>query len=469
MAPKPKFKLDLTINELSNIPQVSGHCYIDLHIRDSKRVKSLPFKGLSLLNGSSSGTSDNEDSEPSRNGSNPNSSSGLVHQNNDHSIVTSTSSGTGGNISVTTSKRKIQNFECPINIHISCNLKFGLKRRENLIADKYLLMKIYYVGEKHKEFGVHNPNSNKLELGKLEINLAEYLNFNEPVTSKYLLKDSKINSILSTTIHLTELSANRDFHTELELSETRKHHHTQHPHQHHLNQTKTSNATKSDGHYNVPHFERKNVFGGLNDVIGSENRNDSPAGGARSSEDSRRDHSPITNDDNKNRNPTKKLFHTLSHQNSQGLPSVQQQSQAQSQLLSQSQQQQQQHLVQSRPTSSNNDYNTTNNGVDSSRSENNQFRNDQTILIDPIINDLYKKILESTWDPKLHSLLAITPEDCVESIFDGSSDRLRDQLKQELMKDEEEEDNELRGILGLINESVYRDDLKSWTINSEVK
>lgn len=434
---KPKYRLELNLHELSNIPQVSGHCYIDLQIRDSKRVKSLPFKGLSFMNGSHSETSDSDKEGLATPGS-----SSSVNVSNNAGVVSS-SSGPGGNISLTTSKHKIQNFECPINLKVACNLKFGVKRRENLIADKFLLMRIFYLGEKHKEFGVHAPNSNKIELGRLDINLAEYLNFNEPVTSKYLLKDSKINSLLSTTIHLSELPSNMDFSTQLEITENKKsliHHDTK------LDQSKPTNmnASKSEGTYNIPQFERKNVFGGLNDVIGSENRRGDSK--SRNSNDSfRRDQSPLNREDS-TKGKSKKSFHPLSHQESQIFN-----------------QQNSQNSSSHNYPSSEGPYTNASHGD----KEHNTFRNDQTILIDPIVNDLYKKILECTWDPKLHTLLDYTPEACVNSIFDGTFDELRQKLKEDLHDDDDEGD-EVRGILGLVNECNYRDDLKSWTVHGEV-
>lgn len=436
MSPKPKFRLELSINDLSNIPQVSGACYIELSIRDSKRIKSLPFKGLSILNGSAGTTTSDSERDESDDKRTPTTSKA------DSSSVVTHLSSSGGNISFTTSHRKIQNFECPINIDVSCNLKFGLKRRENLIADKYLMMRIFYVGEKHKEFGIHNAGSNRLELGRLEINLAEYLNFNEPITSKYLLKDSKINAILSTTIFLSELPANQEFHTQLQVSEGKRsqNHHHPHPHDTKLDRTKGSNATsaaKSDGSYNVPHFEGKNIFGGLNDVLG-----DRGDGLAKDKPD------PPSDDGSKCHNTTKKLLHGLGHQSSNN------------QLL-----QVQDYALQLQLQSGDRQANPT--SVDTSKHENNLYRNEQTILIDPIVNGLHKKILECTWDPKLHTMLDFTPEVCVESIFDGSIDELRLRLKEELY-DDDDDDDEVRGIQGLVNECNYREHLRSWSIN-EVK
>lgn len=350
---KPKFKLDLGINELSNIPQVSGNCYIDLQIKDNKRIKSLPF---------------NLPFKP----------------NDDESLsslsLNSSSTSSSGNVSIITSNKKIHNFKCSFNCKVGCNLKFGFKRRENLINDKFLIMKIYYVSD--KDINAHHHH--KIELGKLEINLSEYLNFDEPITSKYLLKDSKVNSILSLTIHLTELPANFDFHTQLTITDNNSNHEK-------TDQTKISLANSSSNtKYNVPQFERKNIFGGLNDVIGDKDTS-------------------YKSDDSKEKSEDKKSLK-----------------------------------------------------IDTASTQNHKK---DVIMIDPIVNDLYRKILESTWDPNLHALLDFTPEVCVESIFDGTFPQWKERLMLEINTHYDDDDADIRCINGLVNELNYRDDLKSWSIN----
>lgn len=358
---KPKFKLDLGINELSNIPQVSGNCYIDLQIKDNKRIKSLPF---------------NLPFKP----------------NDDDSLsslsLNSSSTSSSGNVSIITSNKKIHNFKCSFNYKVGCNLKFGFKRRENLINDKFLIMKIYYVSD--KDINAHHHH--KIELGKLEINLSEYLNFDEPITSKYLLKDSKVNSILSLTIHLSELPSNFDFHTQLTITDNNSNHEK-------TDQSKISlNANSSTTKYNVPQFERKNIFGGLNDVIGSSSEKDKTS--YKSSDEGQ---------EKSDRKPSSLRIDTA-----------------------------------------------TTGQIN---------KKDPVIMIDPIVNDLYRKILESTWDPNLHALLDFTPEVCVESIFDGTFPQWKERLMLEINTHYDDDDADIRCINGLVNELNYRDDLKSWTIS----
>lgn len=389
---KPKFKLELTFNELSNIPQVSGYCFLDIQIRDKKRVSSLPFRGLSLMNGSSGKTVEN-DTDSSKSSS-----------SNSTSDVGSSSVLTGGNIDLITSKKKINKFKCNFNCQVACNLKFGLKRRENLIVDKYLIVKVYYINASVKESSLRHCTS-KLELGKLEINLAEYLNFNEPITSKYLLKDSKVNSLLSVTIHLSELPSNFDFHTQLQITDNVSSH-TSH-------KDKLSQGTnQSSTHYNVPQFEKRNVFGGLNDVLSSENK------AATESETFKNEVSSSKSDDVKSKKPTSGNVTKLSESASSG--------------------------------------NQSGKVIHNS--------SEQRLMVDPIINNLYKKILESTWDPKLHTLLDFTPEKCIESIFNDSSEEWQEKLKESLAT-ELDDDDEVRCIHGLVNETCYREDLRSWNVN----
>lgn len=399
----PKFKLELGINELSNIPQVSGNCYIDLQIKDNKRTKTLPFKGFSTFRDTN--TNDSSNSGNSKDES-----------LDSHSLASSSASVSQGNVSVVTSSKTIHNFKCVFNYNVSCNLRFGVKRRENLIQDKYLLMKLYYTSDKGKES--HHSHHHRSELGKLEINLAEYLNFNEPITSKYLLRDSKINSILSLTIRLSELPADFEFHTQLSISD--KQPLTSHDSK--IDQSPVMTATNTK--YNVPQFDRKNVFGGLNEVIGSSSGSEQTL-----KQDLIRTQS-ILNESEEKSKPMKRQRSKIS--------SCKQSKNGQAQ-------------------------NKADHISFDSNSNNGEPEKTPVIMIDPIVNDLYRKILESTWDHKLHALLEFNPEVCVASIFNGTFQEWEQKLAQEL-NDDNDENEEIRCINGLVNELNYRDDLKSWEI-----
>ena len=113
-------------------------------------------------------------------------------------------------------------------------------------------------------------------MGKVDINLSEYLNFDEPITTKYLLNDSKVNSILGVTIGLNELSSTFDFHTQLQIQDSNS--------SISGGSTSISNNTNSmlsrptstttssrRNNFNVPQFERKHVFTGIGNVLGDNN------------------------------------------------------------------------------------------------------------------------------------------------------------------------------------------------------
>lgn len=85
--------------------------------------------------------------------------------------------------------------------------------------------------------------------------------------------------------------------------------------------------------------------------------------------------------------------------------------------------------------------------------------------MDPIVSGLYRKILESTWDPELLPLLDYTPEKCINDIFNNSDNPKGwcPNIKQDNW-DNDEDDDGLKNLNGLINESKLRDDLRSWVV-----
>lgn len=224
---KPKFKLDFNIKELSNIPHTTGYCYVDVFVQDGHGGLRA---ALSLW-------------KPVK----------------DDSNGTESKLSTSGHVHVRTSKRKIHNFRCLFNYNVSCNLRFPYKKKDNMIGNKYLLLKVYYMGEKSSKF------EGNQELGRVELNLAEYLNFSGPVTAKYLLQDSKVNSILSFSVGLSELPSDFEFLTQLQIDDSN----------HHSTQASTSQLQKNDSSFNVPLFLKKAVLGGLDGVINSQSPEES--------------------------------------------------------------------------------------------------------------------------------------------------------------------------------------------------
>ncbi|KAF3991873.1 hypothetical protein FT663_01995 [Candidozyma haemuli var. vulneris] len=228
---KPKFKLDFSIKELSNIPHTTGYCYVEVFVQDSKSGLRAALSSWKPV-----GKGDDSANDP------------------ESRSVSSTS----GHIHVRTSKRKIHSFKCQFNYHVSCNLRFPYKKKENMIGDKFLLLRVHYMGEKTSKF------ENGTELGRVELNLAEYLNFSGPVTAKYLLQDSRVNSILSFSVGLKELPSDFEFSTQLQIDD-----------QHHTANSGSSTSQSlgqkgSDSSFKVPQFSRKAVLGGIDGVINSQ-------------------------------------------------------------------------------------------------------------------------------------------------------------------------------------------------------
>lgn len=454
---KPKFSLNLTINELTNIPQVSGYCFIELQIKDSKR--GLPgftsFKTHSPAHDHSE--KDGKDGmllskvESKLHGT---SLSGI----SDSSSSSSTTSS--GNVSVTTSKKRIHNFKCAFNYNLSCNLKFPYKRRENLIADKNLTLKVYYIHDSKNDNlsgklchppHPHLNHDQTSELGKLEINLSEYLNFSEPTTSKYLLRDSKVNSILILTIGLTELPSNYEFHTQLQINDSHSGSQT------FTDDKKDPQVVSQPTKFNVPQFERKKVFGGLNDVI------QSPDSSTFSSQNlpSVSSTSSFDSDKNSSSHHRQQVSHSLTQNTENSSESSKKKPLSKLKLSCKSDN--------SNSSASNNAQSQVSNPADNS---NNApiTRVQENIIMDPIITSLYKKILESTWDPELYCLLNYPPEECVKDLFECSSGKEFNQTYCKKLgtshKPPEPESGDSRDLNGLINENAYRDDLRSWSINN---
>ncbi|KAG2736563.1 hypothetical protein G9P44_000653 [Scheffersomyces stipitis] len=431
---KPKFSFDLVINELTNIPQVSGSCYIDLQIRDGK--KKIPNIKYTHIGGSIF-----DDSSKSADTS---TSTTLSSQGTASTSVTSSSA----HVSSTTSKKKIHNFRCVFNYRLSCNLKFPLKKKDNLIGNKWLIMKVHYVSEVNKPSSHTSGDTHEhhhyqtVEIGKVEINLSEYLNFKDPVTSKYLLKDAKVNSILSLTIALKELPTYYDFHTQLQIQDVPTNLSHSNSTKSNLNISASKKRTNATTSFNVPEFERKNVFGGIQNVL-SESGTATPVPVSTSTPSGGSSNSSASSDISSEKNSK----HSASKVNS-GLSESKTKTSTKSHSFS-------------GVNRSDNNSNLTNHSHNSQKSN---------VIMDPIVSSLYSKILESTWDPELQPLLDYNPEKCINDIFDNPENPLgiNPKLSAKMGKwndDEGDEDSELRDINGLISEVRFRDDLRSWTVD----
>lgn len=369
---RPKFKLSFSINEISNIPHTSGYCYIDVLIADSNYSGIMAT--ISNLKPFLQSKLDDDDA---------------AQQKKTASKSPASYHASSRSIRLRTSKHRIQNFKCHFNFTMTCNLKFPLRRKDNVIGEKNLVLRVFYNTDRNFK------NGTPVELGMVKLNLAEYLNFNEPVTAKYLLQESKINSILNLTTSLEELPADFEFHTQLQIDDSK---HSAAPTSTSLRQQKLT--TSSDKSFKIPQFQRKAIFGGLDGVI-----------------------NPQTN----------------------ALPSSDTQSNLSSKAedLQSHQQNADRHLV---------------------------AVGDKTfddVTVDPVIGNLYKKVLESTWDPELHSLLKITPQKLVDDILDLEEhpEKMEENFNfyRELYKDDDEKGSKNRN--GLLSEALLRSNLRSWSVS----
>ncbi|RLV91201.1 hypothetical protein JA1_004054 [Spathaspora sp. JA1] len=399
---KPKFSFSLTINELTNIPEINGSCYIGLKIKDGNGSHKLAnlIKPTSNSNSNSSSTNSNNSSF----------SKSFFNKFDDATTKTTSpfSGSSSSSISCSTSRRKIHNFKCIFNYKLSCNLIFGLNKKLNLINNKYLLLKVYYVHQ-----GIIT------ELGSLDINLAEYLNFDQSITTKYLLNKSKVNSILNLTIQLNELPKSTEFHTQLQIEDNNSTTasatptSTSQPKKLPTSTTSTSFPVSSPKRtsFNVPQFENKHVFGGINTVFGEGTFTQGPSQ-TISVNSPKTDEENVVNGNIPNGN----------------LPATA----------------------------------ATATGAAPGKPQ---------ILIDPIVGTLYCKILECNWDPELYHLLEYSPDQCIDDIFENKSNpygynlKLRQYVKQHTnLNDDDEDDDDQIKLNGLISELKYRQDLKSWKV-----
>lgn len=371
-AKKPKFKFELTINELSNIPHTSGTCFLKIDIADGNLTGIMA--SIQHLKPFSSEIEDSDTGSSSK-----------------ASVSQPVSSHSSRSISLRTSNFKIHNFKCHFNLEIACNLRFPLKRKDNMIGDKYLTLRVFYAADKSSK--LEHP----VQLGMVKLNLSEYLNFDESVTAKYLLQKSKINSILSLTTSLKELPSDFDFRTDLRIAE---------PKAGHGNPSSLLTLSKSadmgSRSFNVPQFQRKKVFGGLEGVMNTP-----------TSLGTKQD---TTNDDSKEKQKED-----------------------------------------SRATKD----------LEDSKKEDLGSHSLENVMVDPIIGNLYRRVLESTWDPDLHALLKLSPGKVVQDLFSTSDHNENMEKNMEfyrsLTASYDEESNQDK--TGLLLESKVRDNLISWSVS----
>lgn len=184
---RPKFLFKLKINELTNIPQSSGYCYVKWHLKDG------------------TGTSGHHAYSPQTKATHP---------------VSNQSKGITPRVLVRNHRARWNySLENPIQVKLTVD-------RNRKLNEKLLVLEVYFefleqIGgnvsnRSHSRTSSNSSNtlshsnssytqkiSSKLLLGTVTINIAEYINRGESVISnRFLLQKSKINSILSLDIQM---------------------------------------------------------------------------------------------------------------------------------------------------------------------------------------------------------------------------------------------------------------------------
>lgn len=166
---RPKFLFYLQINELVNIPQSSGFCYVKWNIKDGTGTKKT--------------TIDNS--------------------------KTGTTSTTEQKVEVSTQNKgltpriRVQHHRAQWNYKLikPIQIKFQIDKNRNLIK-KIINFDIFFEfinTDKSNQETV----TNRIQLGSVSINLADYTRVDElPITNRFLLKNSKVNSLINITIQL---------------------------------------------------------------------------------------------------------------------------------------------------------------------------------------------------------------------------------------------------------------------------
>lgn len=178
---KPKFLLALRINELINIPQSSGYCYVKWSLKDG------------------TGTS-----------------SSIVGSNGESTAVMNQSHGLTPRVLVENHRARWNyEFDKPLPVKLQVD-----KNRE--LQAKKLILDIYFEflndvndlprrstsssseNAKHSTTSAYSQRiTGKVLLGTVCLNIAEYVREDEqPVTNRFLLKKSKVNSILNVTVQM---------------------------------------------------------------------------------------------------------------------------------------------------------------------------------------------------------------------------------------------------------------------------
>lgn len=144
MGKRPKFDISVTVKELTNLPHVSGYCWIRWYIKDSPK--------------------------PDARGK--------------------------------TEKYPIREHKATFEkytIHLSSSIRINSKT--NVLREMVAVFDVLWS---------HSSSSDKVTLGKVEVNLSEFVN-QDPHPTRFLLKNSKTNSTLYLTILMKQIDGTKTF------------------------------------------------------------------------------------------------------------------------------------------------------------------------------------------------------------------------------------------------------------------
>lgn len=199
---KPKFLLSLRISELINIPQSSGYCYVKWHLKDGTGTSSDVYDSNGEI---------------------------IPAMNQSHGA---------------TPKVMVENHRARWNFEFERPLQMKLLvDRNRELVPKHLLLEVFFEfrsdasngpGSKPRrsdsgssqsvKTGATNiysqRNTGKILLGVVVLNVSDYVREDEqPMTNRFLLKKSKVNSILNVTLQMALVRGSyRDFQTTKSLT-----------------------------------------------------------------------------------------------------------------------------------------------------------------------------------------------------------------------------------------------------------
>jgi hypothetical protein len=98
-----------------------------------------------------------------------------------------------------TKSMPIKNHRVAWNHHLTTKTRMGIDRH-NVLRHAYMVFEVVW----------EHSGNNKLNMGKVELNLSEYVG-REPVVTRYLLKESKVNSILNLIVTMKQTKGTIDY------------------------------------------------------------------------------------------------------------------------------------------------------------------------------------------------------------------------------------------------------------------